>query len=243
MRKYSYLAIASALIFASCGRTVNPNKAPKTSLDSFSYSVGFQIGKSMKEQGIEKLDYSSFIKGMEEATKKDSGYTINPEKMNGIQRDFMTKARDKKKKEYQDASKKWMSENAKKEGVSLLPSKGQFKLIKAGKGATPGAYDTVEYHLVVKNHKGKELYDSKKGPQVPKRVISNMGLPAVEESFQKVTEGAVFEVYVQNDAMEQMGGDQPLEDLYGISIYTFELIRVIPGKAPAPEKAPEMPIK
>jgi FKBP-type peptidyl-prolyl cis-trans isomerase FklB len=237
MKKYNYLALAAlVLIAASCGRTVNPNKAPKTSLDSFSYSVGFQIGKSMRDQGIEQLDYSSFVKGLEEATKKDSGYTIKPEDMNNIQRTFVMKEREKKIKLFQEETKKWMAENAKKTGISYLPSKGQFKLVKAGKGATPGYYDTVTYNLVVKNSKGKELYDSKKRPNGPRMAISSLGLAPIEEAFQKVTEGAIFEVYVQNDAYPQMNQEQPLEDLYGVSIYTVELLTVIPGKAPEPTK-------
>lgn len=242
MKNYIIPAIAASVMFASCGRTVNPNKSPKTSLDSFSYSIGFQIGKSMKDQGIEKLDYSSFIKGIEEATKKDSGYAIAPEKMNNIQRDFLMKSREKKIKVLQEETKKWMAENAKKSGVSILPSKGQFKLIKAGNGATPGAYDTVEYNLMVKTGKGKLIYDSKTGPTTPRRSMNEMGLAAIEESFQKVTEGAVFEVCISNDSYPQMGGDQPLEDLYGVSVYTVELKRVIPGKAPAPT-TPEAPKK
>jgi FKBP-type peptidyl-prolyl cis-trans isomerase FklB len=241
MKKYNYLALAAMVFAVSCGRTVNPNKAPKTSLDSFSYIVGHQVGSYMKAQGIDKVEFGAFIKGFEEAMKKDSGFTIKAEDMEKIQSAFILKEQEKKIKGYQEEAKKWMAENAKKNGVSTLPSKGQFKVVKAGAGMAPRYYDTVEYSMVVKSSKGKELFNSKMNPMSPRMPISELGLAPIEEAFQKVTEGAVFDVYIQNDLYAGMNNKQKLEDRYGVSIFTIELIKVTPGKAPEPKKLEEAP--
>jgi FKBP-type peptidyl-prolyl cis-trans isomerase FklB len=173
---------------------------------------------------------------VEEASKKDSGFAINPEDMPALQQRFVTKEKEKKIKVYQEATRKWMAENAKKSGISILPSKAQFKLVKAGSGSMPGYYDTVTYHLAVKTSAGKEIFDSKKRGEARSVPVFLLGLAPVEEAFQKVAEGSVFEVYVSNDAFPQMTRESSLEEQYGVSVYTITLLKVVPGKAPAPTK-------
>ena len=58
MKNTSKIAgIAAALLLAACGgKQVNPGKTLKTTADSFSYSIGYQIGKFMKGSGVEKID-------------------------------------------------------------------------------------------------------------------------------------------------------------------------------------------
>lgn len=240
MKKIYIITAAVAIAAASCGRRVDTKAAPKTSMDSFSYIVGNQVGNYMKMQGIDKLNYGALIKGIEEALTKDSGFAINPEKMDMIQSAYVMKEQEKKIKQMQEETKKWMAENAKKSGVSYLPSKGQFKLIKQGNGATPGQWDTVVYHLVAKDVKGTVKGDTRAQGVAPREVLSKIYIAPVQEAFQKVTEGATFEVYIQNDVYLRAGRQEPLENRYGITIFTVELLKVIPGKEPAKSETPEM---
>lgn len=242
MKKYTYIIAAVVIgIAASCGRTsVNPKKDPKTSLDSFSYIVGFNIGKGMKSQGLESIDYSTMIRGIQDGLKKDSGYVIKEDAMMVIQKSYMAKAQEKKIKDFQEENKKWMDANAKKTGVTSLPSKGQYKLIKAGNGPTPQMFDTIEYAIAVTNNKGKMVYDGRGPGQSMKRTVAEMGLAPLEEAFQKSTQGSTFEVYLQNDIYPAISSNaQGFEEKYGISIFTVDFIRVIPGKEVKEPKAPE----
>ena len=67
-------------------------------------------------------------------------------------------------------------------------------------------------------------------------ILKAAGIPMLEEAFQKIGVGAEFEVYLENESIPQIsGGAEELEDRYGVSIFTFKLNKVIPGK-PAPEK-------
>ena len=249
MKKYTYFILAAVMVFAaSCGNTINPKKSPKSSLDSFSYIVGYNIGKGMKSQGLDKMDYGSMIHGIEDALNKDSGYLIKEELQMPIQKAYMTKAQEKKIKEYQEANKKWMEENGKKSGVTTLPSKGQFKMVKAGNGPVPQLYDTVEYALKVTNNKGKVIYDGRGPGQSMKRTVSELGLAPLEEAFQKAAEGSTFEVYLQNEIYPALSrNSQGFEESYSISIFTIDLIKVVHGTEPKPdaEQGPklEMPKK
>jgi FKBP-type peptidyl-prolyl cis-trans isomerase len=190
----------------------------------------------MKTQGIDKLSYGALVKGIEEALSKDSGFTIQPEKMEMIQSAFVMKEQEKKIKVYQDETKKWMAENAKNKGVTFLPSKGQFKLISAGTGPAPGPYDTVVYHLVAKDIKGKVKGSTYEQGNPPREVLSKLYIAPVKEAFEKVTEGAKFEVYIENDVYLRSAGQESLANRFGITVFTVDFLKVIPGKAPADEK-------
>lgn len=244
MKNNIIIAFALLLVVAtSCGRRVDTKAAPKTSLDSFSYIVGNQVGNSMKMQGIDKINYGALIKGIEEALTKDSGYAIKAEDMDRILSAFMMKEQEKKIKVLQEESKKWMADNAKNKGVSYLPSKGQFKLISQGNGPAPGAYDTVEYSMIVKDHKGKVKGDTREQPMNPREVLSKIYIDPVKEAFEKVTQGSKFEVYIQNDIYLGGSRQESLENRYGITIFTIELIKVTPGKAPegGEDEIPKLP--
>lgn len=232
------LFVAVAVLAASCGRRVDTKSAPKSSMDSFSYIVGNQVGNYMKMQGIDKLNYGSLIKGIEDALTKDSGFAIKAEDMERIQSAYVMKEQEKKIKTLQEETKKWMAENAKNKGVTYLPSKGQFKMLKAGSGATPGVYDTIEYSMVVKDAKGKVKGDTRKQGMNPRDVVNKVPIAPIKEAFEKVTEGSTFEVYIQNDVYMRVGQQGSLEDRYGVTVFTIELLKVIPGKAPAPGSEP-----
>ncbi len=232
MKNTSKIAgIAAALLLAACGgKQVNPGKTLKTTADSFSYSIGYQIGKFMKGSGVEKIDYSSLVKGIEEAMKKDSGYSISEKNIQRVQNDYIAREREKKAKVLKEESTKWMSDNAKKPGVVKLISNGQYKVITAGKGAVPGKFDTITCHIVVKNQKGKLVYNSRE--RDPQGMVADLstfnGTPALVEAFERSSAGSKFEVY---SPMEGQGASS-IEDAYGISVFEVELISVKPGKQP-----------
>jgi FKBP-type peptidyl-prolyl cis-trans isomerase FklB len=237
----SILAAVVALIASCGGRSINPKKNLKTSMDSFSYIVGNQVGNYLRGQGVEKLDYSSLVKGIEDAMLKDSGFAIKAESMEGIQQAYVMKEQEKKIKVLQEATKKWVAENAKNAGVVALPSKGQFKMVKKGTGPMPGPYDTVEYTMVVKDQKGNLKGDTRSRGVNPKDPVNKLFIAPIQEAFQQAPEGSTFEVYIQNDVYPRLGRQESLEDKFGITILTVELLKVTPGKAPAPGSEPKEP--
>lgn len=243
MKIYQISILAAAALLASCGgRSINPKKNPKTSMDSFSYIVGNQVGSYLKNQGVDKLDYSTLIKGIEDALTKDSGYAIKVEDMERIQQAYVTKAQEARIKVLQEEAKKWVAENAKNAGVTNLPSKGQFKMIKKGTGAIAGQHDTVEYTMVVKDQKGNLKGDTRMQGMNPRSPVSELFVAPIQEAFQQSPEGSTFEIYLQNDIYPRLGRQESIEDRYGITVITVELVKVTPGKAPAPgaDKAPSM---
>lgn len=239
MKKYIYVITgAVAMLAASCGRTVNPGKTLKTGIDSFSYSLGINVGNYLKQQGLDKIDYSSLIKGIEDKLKKDSGYAVSEADMEKIGRSYVLKEQSKKIKVLQEESKKWMQENATKAGIKPLSTGGQIRVITPGNGAAPQLYDTVEYTMIMKNSAGKELMNSSKMGGPRKHPLKQIGLTQLEEAFQKAGMGAEFEVFLQNDLVPELAQSaQSFSDKYGITILSFKILNVKPGKPEAEKPA------
>ena len=179
MKKFIFPLAAAALMLASCGKNYNPSKKVKTAMDSFSYAAGWQAGIQLKKRGLEEsnIDYSSYIKGMQEALTKDSGFAVKEEAMSAVDYSYTIKVQEKRVKKLQEESKKFLDANAKKAGVSLLPSRSQYKLISAGKGPVPQAWDTIEMHFEIKNLKGATLINSRvKSPEPQIAPLAGLGL-------------------------------------------------------------------
>lgn len=238
------MGAAAALALAACGgKTVRPDKTLKTGIDSFSYTVGYQVGKYMKGSGIEKMDYSSLIKGIEEALKKDSGYAVSDKDIQRVQSGYMMKIRETKSKELKAESEKWLAENAKKSGISLLASKGQYKQIKAGQGAVPNMWDTVECYITVTTPKGKVLFDARqRSPKPINSVLSDLALtPALMEAFEKSAAGSQFEVYTAMDANSPLSQfASSFEEMYGIAVIKVDFLSLKAGKKPDSKDAAGM---
>lgn len=241
MKKFIFPLAAAALMLASCGKNINPSKKIKTAMDSFSYAAGWQAGTALKKRGLEEsnVDYSAFVKGMQDALTKDSGYAVKEEAMSAVDYSYSMKVQEKRVKKLQEESKKFLDANAKKAGVSLLPSRSQYKLITPGKGAIPQAWDTISMHFEIKNLKGQTLINSRqRSPEPQIAPLAGLGLPPLEEAFQKSPAGSVFEIYIPGDMFP--GQPNSFDDKYGVYIFKVEFLSVIPGK-PGSEKKPAMP--
>ncbi len=247
MKKYIlFTAITGLLVLAACGgKQINPKKKLKSGIDSFSYSLGFQIGKHVKENGIDEIDYSSLLKGVEEAMKKDSGYAIATKDLQKVYASYLNKERLAKSKKMKAEADKWFAENAKQKNIKSLASKGQYKLIKAGSGSVPGEYDTVYCNIVVTSQKGKELVNTAKESPEPIKVtmdkVNMMLNQSVKEAFEMSTAGSEFEVYTIADEASGLSrvASNP-DDLYGVMKLRIQFLKAVAGKKPE-EKLNEKP--
>lgn len=236
--------VAALMLLAACGgKTVRPGKTLKTGLDSFSYTIGLQVGQYMKGSGLDKIDYSSLIKGIEEGLKKDSGYTINKNEVQKVQTGFMMRERERKSKQLKADADKWLAENLKKQGVSALTNKGQFRQIKAGQGASPQMWDTVTFNFKLSNAAGKVLFDSKTEGGKPWRAqLKDLTLtPVILEGFQKSAAGSEFELFSTMDVNAPLSRyATTFEDTYGVVVIKVEFISLLAGKKEDASKAPPM---
>jgi FKBP-type peptidyl-prolyl cis-trans isomerase len=231
MKKYTFLLPLTAVaLLGSCGESVDTKSDPKSSEDSFSYAVGVSIGNTLKRQGLDNISAGAFLRGLRDGMAKDSGYALSNEKMEEVRKSFITKKQNEKMKSLQEETKKKLESFSKESGVSMLPSRGYYKVVKAGSGSVPGAWDTVECRYIFKTGKGEVLVDNTKDKFPFRGTVKSLNLAPLEEAFLKTAAGGKFVLQVSNELNPVLSRSaRNFEDMYGISVFEVELISVKPG--------------
>jgi FKBP-type peptidyl-prolyl cis-trans isomerase FklB len=93
---------------------------------------------------------------------------------------------------------KFLAENAKKEGVKVLPSGLQYKEITPGTGKSPKTADTVTTHYKGTLIDGTEFDSSYKRGQPATFPVSGV-IPGWTEALQLMKEGAKWQLFVPPD--------------------------------------------
>ena len=124
-----------------------------------------------------------------------------------------------------DAGKKFLEENAKKEGIQTTASGLQYEVLRAGDGPKPGAANTVEVHYEGRLIDGK-VFDSS---YQRKQTISfplNRVIPGWTEGLQLMPTGSKYRLYIPSElgyGARGAGGDIPP---HAALIFDVELISI-----------------
>ncbi len=173
----------------------------KTEMDKVSYSIGAQIGQNFKRQNIE-IRVEAMMLGIKDALAGRE-LALTQAQMQEVMMSFHQRRMAKPDPERMKAEaaknlaagKEFLDANKLKEGVKVLPSGLQYKVIKEGTGKTPTINDTVKTHYRGRLIDGTEFDSSyrRNGPsQFPvARVIRGW-----TEALQLMKEGAKWELYV-----------------------------------------------
>lgn len=174
----------------------------KTQQEKVSYTIGLNIGKDMKKNGIE-VDPKFLLEGIknglaEKALLSDSECNVV---MTQFQQEYMAKQAEKMKgaaSGNKAAGEKFLAENKTKEGVITTASGLQYKVISSGSGKTPTASSTVVTHYRGTLLDGKEFDSSYKRGQ-PAEFPVNGVIRGWTEALQLMKEGDKWMLYIPSD--------------------------------------------
>jgi len=159
MRFASFVSAAWILV-ASMGWTqdIKVTSELKTLKQKVSYGIGLNIGRNMKEQGVE-IETLLLVQGLRDALSGAKPQLTDAElqaAMNAFQRDLERKRamqrieKDPKLKAAAEKNQKegqaFLAKNAQVKGVKTTPSGLQYQVLKSGKGPSPKATDQVTTH-------------------------------------------------------------------------------------------------
>ena len=197
----------------------------KNETDRINYSVGYQIGGDFKSQGVE-LNPEVLVQGIQDALKKNEPL-LSQEQMNATLVDLKKKLVTHQQVMGKQADAAFLAENAKKEGVIVLPSGVQYKVLRDGGGRKPILKDNVTIKYRVSRVDGKEIAtgypDSK-----PKTYPLEKALPGLQEVLQLMKEGSICQIILPPRRAAGARGET-LENA-GVLIYVLELVSVQPGE-------------
>ena len=228
------LLVVAVLLLPALGLAVEekPLNVPTTRL---SYSLGYQIGEDLKRQGTE-VRPEALERGVRDGL---SGLApgVEPQQMQQVlaalkKRLAMAEGaqRQKSVEGYRGEGREFLAANAKKEGVTVLPSGLQYQVLAKGSGKTPGPNDSVTVHYRGTTLDGAVFYDSHRGEGQPASFHVGAVIPGMGEALQQMREGDQWRLFVPSDLAYRERG--PLADR--ALVFELELVSVERVASPGP---------
>lgn len=117
----------------------------KDQLEEFSYALGLTISSNLLQSGIENVNSTLFLAGLQD-TFKGNTPKISMERANQILQEYMLWQNEEEAHRNQREGTKYLLNNVKIEGVIETNSGLQYKIIKDGNGPIPTAESMVKCH-------------------------------------------------------------------------------------------------
>ena len=134
--------LSMAAIMSGCNSKIGKVDI-KTDSDSLSYAIGVNMGYNLKNSKIEDVNVLAVANGMIDVkeSKKD---VMTPEKSMQLIQKFLEKQKQAEGLKNVEIGKKFLEENAKKEGVIVDAEGFQYKMLQEGTGPMPKETDVVK---------------------------------------------------------------------------------------------------
>lgn len=220
------LAVIASLMLASCEGTKKSETLPGISqglIDSVSYAVGASLGSMVKQTDFGTLNMKELNAALEDVMN-DKNPKIDMGLANEIITKYLTKRQEAVIVKSAEEAAKFFEENKQKEGVVVLESGLQYKVLAEGNGITPAPEDTIEVHYKGTLIDGTQFDSSYDRNETATLALNNF-IPGWVEGMQKVSEGGKIELYIPAELAygnQQMGAIKPGSTL----IFEVELIKI-----------------
>lgn len=208
--------------------------------EAAAYYAGVQIGQQISQQMVKGINYQvfgddstktislkNFMAGFISGTTGKKGLMTVEEAGNVAQKKMQEIKAQTMMKTYgpnKEKGEKFLAENKKKEGVKVLPSGVQYKVIKEGNGAIPADTSMVKVHYEGRTLEG-EVFDSsyKRGDAVTLRC--NQVIKGWTDALVHMPAGSVWEVYIPQE-LAYAERNQGMIKPFSVLIFKIELVSV-----------------
>ena len=171
----------------------------ETDQEKLSYSMGIFFGQTVIRQEME-IDVPAFMQAVEDVLNKNEK-KISDEEMRKIINTYQKKEQDDRiaKSDNDKADgKKFLAENKKREGVTVLPSGLQYKIIENSKGEKPLADSRVIVHYRGTLINGTE-FDSSYARGEPIELGLNQVIKGWQEALQLMSVGSKWQIVIPSE--------------------------------------------
>lgn len=201
-------------------------------MDKNSYAVGMMLAQNMLSSGIQKIEFDDFAAGVkailtgsepavsfQEASQLLEKYFAEIEAEQKAQAEAMGAA-------LREEGEAFLKINAEKEGVVVLPSGLQYKVITEGAGKKPKATDKVRCHYEGTLLNGVK-FDSSYDRNEPAVFGLNQVIAGWTEGVQLMAEGSKYEFYIPYNLAYGEHGAPGAIPPYATLKFVVELIEVL----------------
>lgn len=194
-------------------------------MDKFSYGLGMGIGQNLLSMGVKDMNIEDFIKGISDVLSGNKTELTHSEAQKVVN-EYFQKLAEEAYAVNRNAGEKFLAENAKKEGVTTLPSGLQYEVIKEGNGKKPSATDRVQCHYEGTLIDGT-IFDSSIKRGEPAVFGVNQVIRGWVEALQLMQEGAKWRLYIPYDMAYGEHGAGEMIPPYSALVFDVELIKVL----------------
>ena len=201
-------------------------------MDKVSYALGIGIGHQLANMGGQELNIDDFAQAVKDVLGGNE-LKIKSSEAQKIVQEFFAAQEEKINKQRQEAGKmaketgeKYLTENAKKDGIVVLPSGLQYQVLKEGNGKKPSAKDTVMCHYEGTLIDGT-VFDSSYQRGEPATFPLQQVIAGWTEGLQLMQEGAKYRFFIPYRLGYGAGGAGAQIPPFAALIFDVELIQVV----------------
>ena len=223
--------VAGCLALVAGMQTTAAEDGPKleSSLQRLSYMIGLQVGQALRQQGIDEIDAAAIATALDDVFENRRP-RLTLEEMQAAQAAFQSERATRQNRQAADnlaAGEAFLASNANNEGVEQTPDGLQYRVLRAGEGATPTAEDRVVVHYRGRLLDGTE-FDSSYGRGEPAEFMLGAVIPGWQAALQLMPAGSHWEVWIpaglaygERGAGGSIGPNQTLH-------FEIELLEIMP---------------
>ena len=201
-------------------------------MDKLSYALGIGIGSQLAGMGAKGLDIDDFAQAVKDVISGTPLKVNNAEAQSLVQA-FFQEQEEKQRAAAAEAGKvakaageSFLAENAKKEGIVVLPSGLQYQVLKEGNGKKPSATDQVKCHYEGTLIDGT-IFDSSYQRNEPATFGLNQVIAGWTEGVQLMSEGAKYRFFIPyNLAYGERGAGAQIPPFAAL-VFDVELLKVL----------------
>lgn len=223
---YLFIALIAigAMISCNSGKKTSTAVALETNKDSASYSVGVQIATNFVSQGMDTIMNTDLIAaGIKDVFDKNA--KIGKDEANKIAQAFFNEMQKSEHQPKIEEGRKFLAENAKREGIQTTESGLQYEVLEEGAGKTPTAQSVIKAHYEGRLIDGT-VFDSSIQRGEPATFPVNGVIKGWQEALQMMKVGAKWRIYVPYDLGYGSRGAGKMIKPYETLVFDIELISI-----------------
>ena len=203
----------------------------KTQQEKIGYAIGMNIATNMMQQKVD-VDADQLAAGLT-ATLKGEKTVLTLAEMGEILTAYQQEMQMKQMAEMaaeaaknEKLSQDYFDKNAKLDGVVTLPSGLQYKIVKAGEGASPKVDSKVQVHYSGTLLDGTEFDSSYKRGE-PASFPVNGVIAGWTEALQLMKEGAKWQLVIPSELAYAERGAPPMIPPNATLLFDVELLKIL----------------
>ena len=194
-------------------------------MEKLSYALGMVIGHNLKGMNVTNLNSADFAEAVADVLAGEKTALTDDEAQTTVST-FLQQQQEEQSKAARAEGEAFLAENAKKEGVTVLPSGLQYTVLREGEGRKPAATDSVKCHYEGTLTNGT-VFDSSYRRGEPATFPLNGVIAGWTEGVQLMAEGAKYRFFIPyNLAYGERGAGQSIPP-YAALIFDVELIEIL----------------